>query len=70
MERIWMGASIVCLIVAAVLLVREFREAAFVLATLGVVAWFLSYRVRLRSAIDPRETEHDEALEDEAGDDK
>lgn len=70
MERIWMVASIVCLIVAAAFLLREFREVAFVIATLGVVAWFLSYRVRLRSSIDRTESEHDGALEDEVGDDE
>ena len=36
------------LIVAAVFLWRGNLSAAFVIATLGAVAWFLSYRSKLR----------------------
>ena len=39
------------LIVAAVLLWRGNLSAAFVIATLGVVAWFLSYRSQLRANV-------------------
>ena len=70
MERIWMAVSIVCLIVAAIFLLREFRQVAFVIATLGVLAWFLSYRVRLRSVTHTAETENEEDLEGEAGNDE
>jgi hypothetical protein len=61
MERAWIIASILCLIVAAILLLREYQNAAFVVATFGAVAWFLSYRVKLRATIvDPAETTDDE----------
>ena len=57
MERVWIIASILCLVVAAILLLREYQNAAFVVATLGALAWFLSYRVKLRAAIiEPAET--------------
>ena len=39
------------LIVAAVFLLRENYDAAFVLAALGAVAWFLNYRSRIRETI-------------------
>lgn len=60
-ERAWTIVSILCLIVAAILLLRENQNAAFVVATLGAVAWFLSYRVKLRSTIiEAAETTDDE----------
>ena len=40
--------AILLLIVAAVFLWRGNLSAAFVIATLGAVAWFLSYRSKLR----------------------
>ena len=63
MERAWMIASIVCLMVATVFLLRQYQEAAFVTGTLGVVAWFLSYRAKLKSVIEPTESQNDEDLE-------
>jgi hypothetical protein len=68
MERAWTIASILCLIVAGVLLLREYPNAAFVAATLGAVAWFLGYRVKLRATIvEPIEATdvEDDASEDE-----
>lgn len=51
MERAWIIVSGLCLIVAAVFLWRAHLDGAFVAASLGVVAWFLSLRVRLRRSI-------------------
>ena len=48
-ERIWMILAILLLIVAAALLWRGNWSAGFVIATLGAVAWFLSYRSQLRA---------------------
>jgi hypothetical protein len=68
MERAWTIASIVCLILAGILLLRDYPNAAFVAATLGVVAWFLSYRVKLRGTIvEPVEATEDE---DDASEDQ
>jgi uncharacterized membrane protein YhfC len=53
---IWTIASIVCLIVAGLFLYRRNFDAAFVLAALGAVAWFLNYRAQIRKTI-PAETE-------------
>ncbi|HVG33694.1 MAG TPA: hypothetical protein VM911_11455 [Pyrinomonadaceae bacterium] len=51
MERIWTIIAGACLIVAAVLLLQDNMNAAFVVATLGVVAWFLRLRGPLRKAL-------------------
>lgn len=48
-ERIWTIISVVCLAAAAVFFFwRHSVDAAFVAATLGVVAWFVGYRQMLR----------------------
>ena len=64
-ERLWIMISALLLIVAAVFLWRNNFSAAFVTATLGAVAWFLSYRVQIRANI--AATEHDSS--DQGADD-
>lgn len=61
MERLWLIIATLCLITAALFLWRaqaneDYMNAAFVAATLGVVAWFLRLRTQLRRTI-PRDTE-------------
>ena len=51
MERAWMLVSVLGMVAAAIPFFRDYQNAAFVVATLGAVAWFLSYRTKLRSAI-------------------
>ena len=71
MEHVWTTASILCLIAAAILLLRDNQDIAFVFGTLGVVAWFLSYRVKLRATIiDSPETTDDEEYASEDQDEK
>jgi len=47
-ERLWLVAAAALLIAAAVLLYLAHTDAAFVTATLGVCAWFLNVRDRLK----------------------
>lgn len=61
-ERVWGVISGLSLVVAAIFLWRNNLSAAFVTATLGVVAWFLSYRAQI-SAKTATETES-EPIED------
>ena len=49
-ERLWIVASSILLLAAVVFLWRNNLSAAFVTGTLGAVAWFLSYRAKLRTA--------------------
>ena len=68
MERVWIIVSILCLLAAAIFLLLDYHNVAFVLAALGAVSWFLSYRVKLRAMIsDPVETieDEEEASEDQ-----
>ena len=50
-ERTWTIIAGVFLIVAAAFLLRDNINVAFVAATLGLVAWFLGLRERLRKGI-------------------
>ena len=51
LERIFTIVSGLLLLVALIFLWRNNLSVAFVIATLGVVAWFLSYRSQLRAKI-------------------
>ena len=47
------------ILAAGVFWARQYPDAAFVAATLGVVAWFLSYRVQMKSILSANEREYD-----------
>ena len=67
-ERRWSIVAGACLVAAAALLVVSRVDAAFVVATLGVVAWFWNERNRLRPAgieDDEESLEEDEEIEEE-----
>jgi hypothetical protein len=53
LERMFTILSGLLLLTALIFLWRNNLSAAFVIATLGVVAWFLSYRAQLRSKMVP-----------------
>jgi hypothetical protein len=59
LERTFTILSGLLLLVALVFLWRNNLSAAFVIATLGVVAWFLSYRAQLRAKIVATEAAND-----------
>jgi len=59
-ERTWIIIAALFALAAGVLLWRNNMPAAFVTATLGAVAWFLSYRVQMRAKVDAAEQESDE----------
>jgi hypothetical protein len=64
----WSVAAGVCLFIAALFLLLGRMDAAFVVATLGVVAWFWNERNRLRpQGIEAGERfqDEDEEIEDE-----
>jgi predicted membrane protein len=63
-ERIWIIVAAIMVIVAATFLWRNNMSAAFVTATLGAVAWFLSYRAQIRAKLAATETEEPEIDED------
>ncbi len=64
LERAFIILAGLLVIVAAVFLWRENISAAFVVGTLGAVAWFLSYRFHLRASF-PVTDDEDESIDDD-----
>jgi|GEM_PF-1359854 len=62
-QRLWRAAAVLCLLVAAVLGWRGRLDATFVVATLGVVAWFLDQRNLLRARSIEAATDEEESTE-------
>lgn len=56
----WIILAALLVIVAAIFLWRSNVSAAFVAATLGAVAWFLSYRAQIRARLAVTEGESEE----------
>lgn len=48
MMNLWVVIAAVCVLVAVVLFFRLNFEAAFVVAAIGAVAWFLNYRQQVK----------------------
>jgi hypothetical protein len=69
-ERIWTIVAALFAVAAGVLLWRNNLPAAFVTATLGAVAWFLSYRMQLRAKITAAEEVSNDQETDEESDEK
>jgi len=58
MKQFWMIVAGACIVVAAVALWLNHVDTAFVIATIGVLAWFLNYRARMKKiAADAADTE-------------
>jgi len=64
-ERLWIVASGILLVLAAFFVWRNNLSAAFVTAALGACAWFLSYRVELRKKIGNDKQEAEDVSQDE-----
>ncbi len=51
MKTVWLIASAVCIVTAAVFLLRGDFNTAFVVAVIGLVSWFLNYRTQVRESL-------------------
>ena len=68
MKRVWITIAGVLAGIAVVLFIQGDYDKAFISATLGCVAWFLSYRVQMRTLVkanEPSEQFEDELESDE-----
>jgi hypothetical protein len=52
MKHFWVGVSLACASAAALSLWRQHYDAAFVIGTMGALAWFLNYRARMKAIVD------------------
>ena len=48
MKSVWMIIAGLCITVAAVFLLRRDFSTAFVIAAIGMIAWFLNYRIQMK----------------------
>ena len=51
MKLFWMILAGICIVIAAFFLLRRDLNTAFVIAALGMVAWFLNYRAQMKAII-------------------
>ena len=66
MKTVWLIASAVCILLAAVFLLRGDFNAAFVIAVIGLVSWFLNYRTQVSESLAAEELQQSN---DQEGDD-
>lgn len=59
MKTFWIVVSALCGATAVFFVVRDDFEKMFIAATVGAMAWFLSYRVRLREKLDRNDTDEE-----------
>ena len=64
MKLFWMIIAWVCIIVAAFMGLRGRLDSAFVIAAVGLVAWFLHYRVQMTEVIAAADLEDENQRED------
>lgn len=60
MRTFWIVVSALCGATAVYFVVREDYEKMFIAAVVGAVAWFLSYRVKLREKLDEDDTDQED----------
>jgi hypothetical protein len=69
-ERIWIFVAAFLLAGAGAFLWWNNMSAAFVTATLGAVAWFLSYRAQIRARLAATEVDAEESETNEDSNEK
>jgi hypothetical protein len=57
----------VCIVLAAVFLLRRDLNTAFVIAALGLVAWFLNYRAQMKAVITAADIQEGHDIDEEEG---
>jgi len=55
----WLILAGACVAVAAVFLLRGDFDRAFVVAAVGMVAWFLNYRMQVKAALAARDSDQE-----------
>lgn len=64
MKTFWLIVAGTCIAVAAVFLWRGDFDTAFVVAALGMIAWFLNYRIQMKAIIIPEDSAQEESVEE------
>ena len=64
MKLFWIIVAGICIVVAVFMVIRGRLDAAFVIAALGVVAWFLNYRAQMSEVVAAADLEEANQRED------
>ncbi|HEY5883993.1 MAG TPA: hypothetical protein VIT88_04865 [Pyrinomonadaceae bacterium] len=64
MKLFWTIIACVCIVAAIYMALKGRLEAAFVIAALGLVAWFLNHRVQMKEVIAAADLEDANQRED------
>ncbi len=59
-----MATAAVCIVIAAALMWRRDFNTAFVIAIVGIVAWFLNYRIQMKRITAAADAERDREMEE------
>lgn len=70
MKTLWLALAGCCIAVAAVLMVLGHFDGAFVVAVVGMVAWFLNYRAQVTADLAAEDATTEEEIETERNDDQ
>ena len=70
MKTLWLALAGCCIAAAAVLMVLGHFDGAFVVAVLGMVAWFLNYRAQVTKDLNENDATTEEEIETERNDDQ
>lgn len=63
MKIFWMIVAGICIAVAAFCMLRRDFNAAFVVAAIGMIFWFLNYRAQMKEVISAADAEDDQGEE-------
>ena len=62
MKTFWMIIAGLCIAVAAVFMFRGDFPSAFVVATIGMIAWFLNYRGQVKAQLDAEDAGREKSM--------
>ena len=66
MKLVWLISAGICIVVAAVFLLLGQFNAAFVVAVVGLVSWFLNYRAQVSRHLEGQEQQpNDQEVDDD-----
>ena len=70
MKTLWLALAGCCIAAAAVLMVLGHFDGAFVVAVVGMIAWFLNYRAQVTKAQDANDATTEEEIETDRNEDQ
>ncbi len=70
MKTLWLALAGCCIAAAAVLMVLGHFDGAFVVAVVGMMAWFLNYRAQVSKSLDAEDATTEDEMETERNEDQ